>query len=242
MSSTLGRTVGRVVFCGRACRAALCLAMVAGCIPAAAQPAPASFPEPSFHQISWELKFTHSTPKRIIVRARGEVAAKAYWYITYSVANLGNESVDFDPVFELLANDGKTYRGNRAVPSEVFEAIHKKEGNKLLEAPRKIIGNLKPGAEQARDSVAIWPEPMKDMGTFSIFAAGLSGETLIMKKVGTQYVPVDPKNAAEELKDVKEEDRLLLRKQYQVTYRILGDDVKPGVDPIEKKNSKWVMR
>jgi len=243
MSCTHGR---RPLF-SRVSSIALSLVLVAGCVlvtvPAGAQSPPSRFPEPSVYPISWELKFKHSEPKRIVVRAPGDVAAKAYWYVTYTVTNLGEESVEFDPVFEMLAEDGKTYRANRAVPGEVFEAIKKKEGIRLLEAPSKIIGNIKPGAEQARDGVAIWPEPpVKDMGTFSIFVAGLSGETLIMKKVGAQYVPVNRANAAEELKDVKEEDRLLLRKQYQITYKVLGDDVQPGVDPIEKKHWKWVMR
>jgi hypothetical protein len=208
--------------------------------PAIAQPA--RFPEPAFFPVSWELKFKHATPQRIVVRATGDLAPVAYWYMTYSVTNAGNDPVDFDPVFEMIANDGQTYRANRAVPNDVFEAIKKKEGNKLLESPKQITGTVKPGEEQARDGVAIWPEKVKEMGTFSIFVAGLSGETVIMKKVGAQYVAVDPKKAAEELKDVKEEDRLLLRKQYMVTYKVLGDEVAPGADPIEKKASRWVMR
>jgi hypothetical protein len=242
MSISLGRSrgVGSVGM-------ALCLAVAAGAavlLPSIAccQTATARFPEPSFYPVSWELGFKHATPQRIVVRATGDATPKAYWYMTYSVKNEGNEPVDFDPVFELLDDKGKTHRANRAIPNDVFEAIKKKEGNKLLESQRQIRSMVKPGAEQARDGVAIWPEPLAEMGTFSIFAGGLSGETLIMKKVGNNYVAVDPKKAAEELKDVKDEDRLLLRKQYQVTYRVLGDDVQPGVDPIEKRGSKWVMR
>lgn len=242
MSTHLGRSTGY-----RSMRIVACLALAIGSA-ATAYLAPqataqtARFPEPSFYPISWELNFKHSDPKRIVVRVPGDATPKAYWYITYTVTNNGNDIVEFDPVFELIADDGKFHRANRAIPSDVFEAIKKKEGNKLLESPKQIVGSVKPGREQARDGVAIWPEPLKEMGTFTIFAAGLSGETVIMKKVGNQYVAVDPKKAAEELKDVKDEDRLLLTKQYQVTYRVLGDEQVPGVDPIEKKGSKWVMR
>ena len=241
-------TLGRLTVT-RSCGVSLCLAVSAAVgmqsvffSNACAQTPVARYPEPAFYPISWELNFRHATPKRIVVRAPGDLTPVGYWYMTYTVSNAGNDSVEFDPVFEMLADNGKTYRANRAVPNEVFEAIKKKEGNKLLESPKQIAGIIKPGQEQAKDGVAIWPEPLKEMGTFSIFAAGLSGETVIMKKVGVQYVAVDPKKAAEDLKDVKEEDRLLLRKQYSVTYRILGDDQVPGVDPIEKKGSKWVMR
>jgi hypothetical protein len=34
----------------------------------------------------------------------------------------------------------------------------------------------------------------------------------------------------------------VVRKQYMVTYTVLGDDVKPGIDPIDKKYERFVMR
>lgn len=218
-----------------------------GTAPPAAAPSTDSspterFPEPSLYPTAWELKFAHGTPKRIVVRVTGSQAPRAYWYMTYSVANLGDQEVDFDPVFEMLGDDGRTYRANRAVPGEVFDAIKKKEGNRLLESPRTVAGVVKAGDDQARDSVAIWPEPMLEMGTFTVFAAGLSGEQLMTKNVAGRFVPIDPKKAADELKDVKDEDRLNLRKQYSVTYRVLGDRVSPGGDPIQKRGSQWVMR
>jgi hypothetical protein len=210
---------------------------------AAADPTPVlKYPEPSPFPISWELKFKHTAPKRIVVQLANQKYATAYWYITYTAINRGDKEAPFEPEFDLLAENGKTYRGNLAIPDVVFQEIRKREGNNLLELPRKVIGTINPGEDQAKDSIAVWQEPARKMGTFSIFVAGLSGESLTMKKVADQYVPVDPKLAADQLKGVKEEDRLLLRKQLQLTYEVIGDEGNVGKDPIFKRNEIWVMR
>jgi len=208
----------------------------------AADDAPSPYPEPSQFRTSWELKLKYTAPKRIIVQLPNQQHPTAYWYMTYTVINRGDKEVDFQPEFELVTEDGKVYRANRTIPNEVFEDIKKKEGNRLLISPRKVTGLINPGEEQARDSVAIWEEPQRKMGSFSIFVSGLSGETMTMKKVGDKYVAVDQAKAAEELKDVKEEDRLILSKQLHLRFQVLGDDKNVGQDPITEKPSKWVMR
>jgi hypothetical protein len=232
-----------------AARVALCgLVAVGGVAALPAAPAGAAddtvarHPEPALYQASWELKFRHTAPKRIVVQSVASKNPVAYWYITYTVTNLGEKEEDFQPEFDLIAADGKVYRGNRAIAGDVFEAVRRAEGNPLLISPRKVGGLINVGPEQARDSVAIWEEPARKMGTFSIYVAGLSGESVTMKKVGDRFVPVDPKKAADELKDVKDEDRLTLRKQLQLTYSVLGDETNVGNAPVVKKAEKYVMR
>jgi hypothetical protein len=241
--------IARVGLFRRACRALLLTGCTVGlgCAvaprPALAEDAPvAKYPEPNPFPTTWELKFKHTAPKRIVVQLANQQFAQAYWYITYTATNLGEKEAPFEPTFDMMANDGKVYPGNSAIAEEVFDTIKRQEGNPLLVSPRKVTGFIQPGINQSKDSVAIWVEPVRQMGTFSIFVGGLSGETVTMKKVGEQYVAVDPKNAAVELKGVKEEDRLLLRKQFMVTYQVLGDERNIGKDPVVKKAEKWVMR
>ena len=95
----------------------------------------------------------------------------------------------------------------------------------------KIEGDIQPGEDLARDGVAIWPEPMQRMGTFSIFVGGLTGEYVILKKSGDQWVPINPKNSAAELKGVDEKDLKTLRKTLQLTYQVAGDEIRPGTRP-----------
>ena len=199
------------------------------------------FPEPSPYPISWELRFEHSKPKRVVVKIPG-VGSRAFWYMTYSVTNEGSDDQTFLPVFEMLTKDGKVYRSDKGVPAEVFREIKRREGNRFLLPPAKAGGVLRVGEDQARDSVAIWPEPMSEMGSFSIFVTGLSGESVTMKMVDGKPVKVKAENVSQELKGVKEEDIIILRKTLQLNYVVYGDDVRPDIDEVNVRPEVWVMR
>ena len=45
-----------------------------------------AFPKPSLYPKSWELKFEHSKPKRVVVKDEKNIP-RAYWYMTYTVTN-----------------------------------------------------------------------------------------------------------------------------------------------------------
>jgi hypothetical protein len=83
---------------------------------------------------------------------------------------------------------------------------------------------------------------MTEMGTFSIFVTGLSGETVTMKMVDGKPVKVKPENISEELKGVKKEDVIILRKTLQLNHVVYGDDRFPGLDEVNVKPEQWVMR
>jgi len=214
------------------------------CLLAAAAPAVSragDFPEPSPYPISWELKFDHSKPRRIVVQIPGQ-GPRAFWYVTYTVTNETEEDQTFLPVFEMLTRDGKVIQSDKNVPFHVFDAIKRKEGNRYLLPSAKIGGVLRVGEDQSRDGVAIWPEPMTEMGSFSIFVTGLSGETVTLKMVDGKAVKVKPENISQELKGVKKEDIIVLRKTLQLNHVIYGDDRFPGLDQVNVKEEQWVMR
>jgi hypothetical protein len=201
------------------------------------------YPEPSPYPISWELNFQHDKPKRIVVTVPGQ-GNRAYWYMTYTVANKTDEDRMFLPVFEMVTKDGKVHRSDKGVPLRVFEEIKRQERAKypFLEPHYKVTGNLRVGDDQAKDGVAIWPEPMSEMGNFAIYVSGLSGETVTLKMVDGVPVKVKPENIAEELKGVKDENKIILRKTLQLNHVIYGDEVYPGLDEVNVKPEAWVMR
>jgi hypothetical protein len=216
----------------------LCLAfLVAPAAPARA----GDFPEPSLYPISWELKFEHGKPKRIVVTDPGK-GPSAYWYLTYTVTNESDEEQTFLPRFEMMTSDGQIVQSDRGITPRVFEAVKRQEGNKFLEPRTKIMGRLRVGEDQARDGVAIWKEPMSEMGNFSIFVTGLSGEAVTMKMVNGKMTPIAPTKIAEELKGVDEKDVVILRKTLQLNYVIYGDEVYAGLDEVNVKPEQWVMR
>lgn len=208
-----------------------------------ADPTPPRFPQPSAERPEWELRIRHGTPKRIVVKHANIETPTAYWYMTYTAVNPGPKEVVFAPDFQMLAADGKLHRGNVGIPQDVFEAIKEKEGNRYLSSHAEIFGRvILPGEEQAKDGVAIFVEPVRRMETFSIFLGGFSSDEQTMLRKDGRWTPVNRATAVKDLEGVKDEDKYTLRKQFMVTYKVRGDDVLPGIDPIDQRFERWVMR
>lgn len=201
----------------------------------------ADYPEPSPYPISWEFKFEHDKPKRVVVTLPGK-GPRAFWYMTYTVTNNTTQEREFLPTFEMLTRDGKVLRSDKGVPLRVFEEIKRQENNRFLEPHYKVAGPLRVGEDQAKDGVAIWPEPMSEMGSFSIFVGGLSGESVTLKRDNGRLVKIDPRKTSLELKGVAPEDVVTLYKTLQLNFVIYGDEVYPGLDEVNVKPEQWVMR
>ncbi len=196
-----------------------------------------AFPKPSVYPVSWDLKFQHTVPKRIVVITPGTNVPVAYWYMPFTVTNLTDQEQKFLPVFEMVTGDGKVIRSEKNVPSAVFDAIKKRERRSSIEPLEKISGRLLLGEDQARDGVAVWPEPSTRMGTFDIYVGGLSGESVFMKDGEEVVIKSWIKTSEEDRKKLK-----TLYKTLQLTYQIPGDEIKPEEDVIVSKGEEWVMR
>jgi hypothetical protein len=214
----------------------LFLSLFAVAFAATAQAAP-DFPKPSPYPISWELKFTHGMPKRIVVSVPTSPSPLAYWYMTYTVTNDGDREQNFLPQFEMLTDNGHVIRSDVNIPQRVFDAIKNAEHDKYLESMSSVTGQIRLGEAEARDSVAIWPESLPRMGHFSIFITGLSGEAVMLKLVNGDYQKVDQ---ADDMKNLK--DLVILRKTLQLNFFIRGDEVYPGEDEVNQKDEEWIMR
>jgi hypothetical protein len=193
------------------------------------RPARADFPKPSIYPISWELKFEHGTPKRVVVDVPGS-GKTPYWYMTYSVTNNTDKELLFLPIFEMMTTDGQIIRSDKSIPDKVFDTIKNLERNRFLLPAHQVGGELRIGDDQTKESVAIWPEPMPRMGTFSIFVGGLSGESVNLKD-----------DKGEPMKD-KDGMQIILRKTKQLEYQVRGDEHYSGADSVSIKSEGWVMR
>ena len=192
--------------------------------------ASADFPKPSPYRISWELKFEHETPRRMVVQVPGKSAPVAYWYMTYTVTNKTDQERTYLPFFELYTTEGKVLRSDRNIPKKVFDTIKEREKKQFMEPWTTLGGELLIGEDQAKDGVCIWEEPMPRMGKFSIFCGGLSGEIVTLKD-----------DAGAPKKD-KDGNPIILRKTLQLNYHIRGDEVYPGEDDVNPEAAVWVMR
>lgn len=214
-----------------------CVALVAATFVLLRGERAGAYPKPSLNRVSWELDFQHGLPNRITVQSPGAASPTAYWYMTFSVTNNTSDEQPFLPTFELVDDKGNAHRSDVNVPKEVFDAIKKREGKKLLEPLAKVTGRLLVGPDQARDSVAIWPEPLERMGTFSIFVTGLSGEAVWFKD--GQETPL---NKTDWVKTKSGEAGQVLRKTLEIDIQIPGDEFYQGKDRVIEKDQRWVMR
>jgi hypothetical protein len=189
-----------------------------------------SFPKPSVYPVSWELRFNFDTPKRIAVDLPGEALPKAYWYVTYQVSNLTDRERMFLPVFELMTDAGELQRSDRNIPRVVFDRIKARVGDAMLQPAVRIAGPLLIGPEQVKHGVAIFEEPAQRVPGFTIFIAGLSGETA---------VPTDP--SGQPLVDADGRP-IVLRKTLKLDYTTRGDEFYAGEDVVELLRREWVMR
>ncbi len=208
----------------------LAAAMLVGGVVVPVAPAPAmAFPTPSPAPIAWEIDLNYRHPRRIVVNVPGQ-GPKAYWYMIYTVTNNSDEELFFIPAVELLTHDGRVIHANRNVPRAVFEAINSRARSIDLTLPQDMSSKLLIGEDQARSSVAIWEEPMAEMGTFDVFFGGLSGEIVVLK---------DPDGNV--IKD-SDGNPIRVRKTRQLRYKLRGDEVRPEIDEVVAVLDTWVMR
>jgi hypothetical protein len=190
-------------------------------------------PQPSPYPISWELKFDAGKPKRIVVVPAGGNKAEAFWYLPFAVTNLGSQEQRFLPVFEMMTEDGNVVRSDNKIPVNVLEEIKRVEANPELESMTQIAGTIKVGEENVREGVAIWREPTPEMGNFTIFVSGLSGESIILKddKGNPVMKEVDGRKLP-----------VVMRKTRKLDYHVPGDARLRGNDPANFVEGSWVMR
>ncbi|HYE20667.1 MAG TPA: hypothetical protein VEA69_19620 [Tepidisphaeraceae bacterium] len=228
----------------------------------------AAYPKPAVNKTAWELDVQTSAPIRIAVKAPGDSAPKAYWYMLMTVTNNTGEEQQFLPEVELVDDKGNVFRSDKSIPQAVFDQIKQVTGKKLLVPLGKASGPIRQGPDEAVDTVAIWPEPLERMGSFTVFVSGLSGESLWydaknrrelrMGPLGTSGrltwhkdgVPMKDPNDAEGKKflqvdwtEIKPtEIGEMLRKTLQLDYQVPGDEFYAGKDVIIQKAKTWVMR
>ena len=129
-----------------------------------------------------------------------------------------------------FTKDGKILPSDHINHPGVFEAIAQRERNKPIQPALKLQGTILVGEDQAKYGVAIWEEPEAEMGSFTIFVTGLSGETAALTDSNGQPL----KNA--------DGQPIVLRKTKQINFTVRGDELYGGNDPVVKTGESWVMR
>jgi hypothetical protein len=189
----------------------------------------AAYPTPSVVPTSWELDWKHEKLKRIVVTLPGESKPRVYWYMVFTATNRTGEDRPFLPSFEMVTRDGQVLKGNAETSASVFNAVAKREPKTPLQPIEKLTGTILQGEDVAKYGVAIWQEPLAEMGSLNIFVGGLSGE--VAKLTDGDGNPINDKDG----------NPILLRKTKQIDFTVRGDDIYAG-DPVVQTGESWVMR
>lgn len=227
-------------------RIVMILAAFAGAVvmgPPEAQTAP----KPSAIPVSWEIEFDNLAPRAIMVQEGGDPKPKLFWYLKYTATNRNRDKagkpleVMFNPEFVLYTDTGQVLRAHSGILASVYDAIVKVENDPLLISPQGVAGKpLLFGADNAKTSVAIWPDFDPKAGQFDIFVGGLSGESrtvhlaqpmmeeVVDYKTGkTQQVP---------------RNKVVLGKTLQLVYSVPGEAAaRRHIEP-QLLEKVWVMR
>jgi len=205
-------------------------------------------PVPSPVPKSWQLNFDFVDPQTITVRLPGRDKPQTFWYILYTVTNNSGQEVQFFPKFELVTNTMQVLPGDPGVHPMVFEAVRARHRptHPLLVEPVKVMGRLLQGPDNAKSSVVIWPQFDIAANQFTVYVAGLSGESVLLPN--PSYHPDQPEYDVKTLGDGTEV-RLpvnlkffTLRKTLAVRYILPGDEQTRVSARVGRLEMQWIMR
>jgi len=216
-------------------------------------------PEPSPAPTAWELTFKPSELQRITASDRSG-RQRTYWYFIYRVVNNTGQDVDFLPVIERVSEidnevpPDQAEKNPQAAPQllvdpaitgidpSVFRAIKQRYARTypLLVSPVNVIGRIRQGLDNSRDSVAIFPELDPRVSRFTIYVGGLSGERT------TRQNPMYKKPASQTRTISSGEDKnppvFILQKTLAMPYTLPGDvNTRRNATPALGRTT-WVMR
>lgn len=209
-----------------------------------AEPEVGDGPQPSPSPISWELEFKFHDPQRIEVQLGNTGQSEVYWYMVYTVTNYTERSRMFFPTFQLVTEDLQVIDTDTGISLLVFETIRERHRatHKYLVHPTRAIGELLRGDDNARESVAIWREVDLTANEFSVYVAGLSGETrFVPNPTHDPARPVAELAAGGKVQTVNPK-HFTLRKTLGIRYNLSGSSSARLAAKPERTGMDWIMR
>jgi hypothetical protein len=204
-------------------------------------------PAPSRVPVSWELELRFDDPQRIEVSVPGQ-GTQVYWYMTYTVVNPGDRSQRFFPTFQITTDDMQVIDTDLGIHPAVFQAIRDRYRirYKYLLSPTEVMGELQIGEDNARESVAIWRPFELTVDKFTVYIAGLSGETRLVRN--PQFDPERPETERRTGTDGRTREIVVnprtftLRKTLEIRYSLPGSPKARPFVRAERGEMRWIMR
>ncbi len=206
-----------------------------------------SFPTPDIATDAWQIGLEAEIPRAIFVPDH-QGNPRWYWYLAYTVTNETGQDRLFIPEVAVVTDGGRIIEAGRGVPARAYSVIAGQLHNPLMESPQEIIGTLRQGEDFARQSVAIWPIPAEDVDQFTVFFAGLSGESAKLLRPSTGEPLLEPAADPETGEPMLDTDgqpvmrEVIARRTTALTYATPGTPATPQNQPISLLDEGQVMR
>jgi hypothetical protein len=194
------------------------------------------FPKPSPVPVEWELGFKFQDLQRITVDVPGE-GRQTFWYMVYTVTNDTGKDVIFHPEMTLVTDTLQEEHQMVEVAPEVCSKIQQeyKATYPWLEHPSKMVGKMLQGKDNARDSVAIWPDFDPKARKVTVYVGGLSGEMIAVPNPAYQAGKSDT---------AKVPSVFVLRKTLAIEYDLPADTANRSSVTAKRTSPEleWIMR
>ncbi len=205
-------------------------------------------PVPEVVSKSWQLGFDFTDLQSMTLLLPGQEKPQTFWYMLYTVTNESGQDVQFFPRFELMTNTMQVLPGDPGIHPTVFEAIRKRHlpTHPLLVEPVKALGKLLQGSDHARSSVVIWPQFDIRANQFTVYVAGLSGESVL--EPNPNYKKGQPEYQTKKLPDGSDVEVAVnpkfftLRKTLAIKCILPGDEQSRAQARVGRLGTEWLMR
>jgi hypothetical protein len=198
-----------------------------------------TYPKPLTVPLQWQLEIELGDFRPIAVRLPDKKEDQIFWYLRYTVTNRSGDDRVFVPEVILYTDTGEIVRAGKQTPMAVFNKIKALYNDPLMKIPTAMTGKLLQGEDNAKSSVAIWPDFDPNAGKVSIFLGGLSGETTSVN-LPSPIIVVEPDWRGQERPVTK--DKLLLVKTLELQYAIPGEKAARRHLAPKLTKQHWVMR
>jgi hypothetical protein len=182
---------------------------------------------------SWELDIEFFDPQRITVST--PTGTQTYWYVLYRVINRTGKDVRFFPSARIVTNTLKVVDAGNGVHPSVYDAIAARHRGDFpfFAPPTRVTGLLLQGAENARESAAVFQQFDPEASSFKVYLGGLAGE-----KVRVNNTAFDPTQQESE----DNPRSFLAQRTLEITYDLPGDPNTRAVAKPIRRDRQWVMR
>lgn len=222
-------------------------------------------PQPTPAPTKWELTFKPDQLQKITASDRSG-QSKTYWYLIYRVVNNTGEDVDFLPVIERVSDITTELPADKAEQSpdkasklivdpaitgidpNVFKAIKQRHARTypLLVSPVEVIGRIRQGIDNSRESVAVFKDLDPRVSKFTIYVGGLSGERQTLPNPSYRKPAKAPEGEvaapAAPTPDEKNSPVFIIQKTLALPYALPGDGSTRRYATPALGRPEWVMR